>query len=169
MTDASDWRHETPKSPTLEFVMEVRLILRTPRLHIDQLPQGGKRLSVSIERGEFDGPAGLSGTVMPGGGEWPHIREDDVFCFDARYHLQCGDGTVILLQNQGYRHASADVHERLWKLKPGDVVPSDAYYFRCMTRFDTAPGPHDWLARHVFVGVGERLEKGNRIRYFKVG
>lgn len=164
----SDWRTTPPQPPALEFALEIRLVLRKPRLHIDALPHGGKRLGVSIESGDFDGPRGLTGRVIPGGGEWPHVRADDVFCFDARYHLQCDDGTVILIQNQGYRHAPADVHERLWKLKPGDVVPPDAYYFRSMTKFETAPGPHDWLARHVFVGVGERMETGNRIRYFKV-
>jgi hypothetical protein len=26
----------------------------------------------------------------------------------------------------------------------------------------------DWLARHVFVGIGERTDTGNRLRYFKL-
>ena len=49
-----------------------------------------------------------------------------------------------------------------------ETVPADAYYFRAITLFEVAPGPHDWLSRHVFIGVGERLETGNRVRYFKV-
>ncbi|MAZ16723.1 MAG: hypothetical protein CL535_10405 [Ahrensia sp.] len=153
--------------PDLEFALEIRLTLKKPRLELNGLPRGGNRLSVQIEQGEFEGPL-LKGKILPGGGEWPHIRTDDVFCFDARYHLQEDDGTIILIQNSGYRHASPEVQERLWALRPGDVVPPDAYYFRSMTRFETAPGKHDWLARHVFVGVGERLEKGNRLRYYKV-
>lgn len=153
--------------PRLEFVLEVKLQLVKPRLEIPALPQGGRRLSVQIANGTFEGPA-LRGRVLPGGGEWPHDRDDGVLTFDARYHLQEDDGTVILIQNTGYRHAPHDVHERLWALKPGDVVPHDAYYFRSQTRFEVAAGKHDWLSRHVFVGVGQRHETGNLIRYYKV-
>ncbi|MGH6989030.1 MAG: DUF3237 family protein, partial [Stellaceae bacterium] len=32
------------------------------------------------------------------------------------------------------------------------------YYFRCAPVFETPPGPHDWLTRHVFVGYGARFE-----------
>lgn len=163
----TDWRITPPAPPRLEFALEVRLKLRKPRLHIDTLPQSGKRLSVSIESGTFSGPT-LSGTVLTGGGEWPHVREDDVFCFDARYQLQCDDGSIILLINQGYRHADPEVQQRLWKLAPGDEVPPDAYYLRTMTKFETGPGPHEWMTKHVFVGVGERTDEGNIIRYFKL-
>jgi hypothetical protein len=158
---------QDPHMPQLEFALEIRLTLKKPRLELNDLPQGGRRLSVQIEAGSFEGPR-LRGKILPGGGEWPHVREDDVFCFDARYHLQEDDGTIILIQNSGYRHAPPEVQERLWSLRPGDVVPPDAYYFRAMTRFETAPGKHDWLARHVFVGVGRRLETGNSLRYYKV-
>jgi hypothetical protein len=153
--------------PKLEYALEVRLRLKRPRLEIKPLPVGGARLGVQIEGGEFEG-SGLSGIVEPGGGEWPHVREDGVFCFDARYHLICNDGTPIMIQNRGYRHADPATMERLWSLPPGETVPADAYYFRAITLFEVAPGPHDWLSRHVFIGVGERLETGNRVRYFKV-
>lgn len=153
--------------PTLEFAMQVTLRLRKPRLEIRDLPAGGNRLAVVIESGSFEGPA-LRGEVLPGGGEWPHVRPDGVFSFDARYHLREADGTLIYLQNKGYRHASPEVMERLFALRPGDVVSPSEYYFRCTPTFETAPGRHDWLARHVFVGVGERMEEGNRITYYKV-
>lgn len=152
--------------PKLEFAMEIRLRLR-PRLRIDPLPVGGARLSVPVGEGEFEGPR-LKGRVLPGGGEFPHVREDGVFCFDARYHLEEEDGTVIYIQNRGYRHGSPEVMERLWALRPGDVVDPSEYYFRSITLFETAPGKHDWLARHVFVGVGGRNEKGNLLRYYQV-
>lgn len=157
--------HEELK-PELQFVLEVRLKLRK-RLSIDGLPGGGDRLAVAIDEGVFEGPS-LRGRVIPGGGEWPHVREDGVFCFDARYHLEEEDGTVIYLQNSGFRHATPDVMERLWALRPGDRVLPSEYYFRCTPIFETSPGRHDWLSRHVFVGVGERLEHGNRICYYKV-
>jgi len=155
-----------PLAPELEFAFEARLKLR-PRQRIDGLPRGGDRLGVAISEGVFKGP-NISGTIIPGGGEWPHIRTDGVFCFDARYNLKEDDGTIILLQNSGYRHASPEVMERLYALRPGDVVESSEYYFRCTPIFDVAAGKHDWLTRHVFIGVGSRDEHGNLIRYYKV-
>jgi hypothetical protein len=153
--------------PSFEFAFAVTLRLKKPRLDLGRLPVGGRRLGVQIESGHFEGPR-LRGTVVPGGGEWPHVRDDDVFCFDARYHLRTDDGTIILLHNRGYRHATPEVMERLWALRPGDTVDPSEYYFRATPTFEVAPGPHDWLARHVFVGLGERTETGNCIRYFKV-
>jgi hypothetical protein len=153
--------------PKFEFALEVRLRLKKPRLELTPLPVGGSRLGVQILGGEFEGPT-LKGTVEPGGGEWPHVREDNVFCFDARYHLRVDDGTLIMIQNRGYRHASPEVMEKLWSLRPGEEVPQDQYYLRSQTTFEVGPGKHDWLSRYVFVGVGERTETGNRIRYYKV-
>ena len=77
--------------PSLEYALEVRLRLKRPRLELKPLPVGGARLSVQIESGEFEGKD-MRGTVLPGGGEWPHVRTDGVFCFDARYQLLTGDG-----------------------------------------------------------------------------
>lgn len=157
--------------PSLELALEVRLRLKRPRLELKPLPVGGSRLGVQIESGDFEGfgqGKDLRGTVLPGGGEWPHVRTDGVFCFDARYHLKTEDGVVILIQNRGYRYAAPEVADRLWALPPGETVPSDAYYMRCQTTFETAPGKYDWLCRHVIIGVGERLEVGNRIRYYIV-
>jgi hypothetical protein len=152
--------------PALEFAFECTLQLK-PRLKLDPLPQGGSRLFVPVAGGTFRGPR-LSGVALDGGGEWPHVREDGVFCFDARYLLREDDGTLILLQNRGYRHGSPEVMERLWKLAPGDVVRDDEYYFRCTPTFETRAGPHDWLCRSVFIGVGSRSREGNVIRYYRV-
>jgi hypothetical protein len=35
-------------------------------------------------------------------------------------------------------------------------------------KFDVPQGKHDWLARYVFIGVGEKIPTGNRIHYYKV-
>jgi len=149
-----------------EFSFEVRLKL-APRLRLDGPPIGGSRLSVPVLSGEFEGPS-LRGRVLNHGGEFAHLRADGVFSFDARYFLQEQDGTLIYLQNRGFRHGPPEVMERLYRLAPGDVVDPSLYYFRCTPTFETPPGRHDWLTRHVFVGVGERHETGNRIRYYKV-
>jgi hypothetical protein len=47
------------------------------------------------------------------------------------------------------------------------VDPAD-YYLRAAPSFEVETGPHDWLMRHVFVGVGERKSDGNLLRYYAV-
>ena len=47
-------------------------------------------------------------------------------------------------------------------------MPHGEYYMRVSPRFDVAAGPHDWLNRHVFVGVAEKIPGANRIHYFQV-
>jgi hypothetical protein len=47
------------------------------------------------------------------------------------------------------------------------VDPAE-YYLRSTPSFEVAAGRHDWLMRHVFVGLGERRRDGNFVRYFVV-
>jgi hypothetical protein len=152
--------------PKLVFAFEVRLKL-APRLRLENPPVGGARLSVPVTEGVVEGPR-LRGRVLNHGGEFGHVRADGVFSFDARYFLQADDGTLIYIQNHGFRHGPPDVMERLYKLAPGDVVDPSLYYFRCTPTFETPPGAHDWLTKYVFVGVGERHEQGNKISYYQV-
>ncbi len=156
--------HDDTLSPRFEFAFETRLTL-APRLRMENPPLGGARLSVPVSGGHFEGPR-LRGKVLNHGGEFAHVRTDGVFCFDARYFMQEADGTLIYIQNRGFRHGPPDVMDALYKLAPGMEVDPSSYYFRCAPTFETPPGPHDWLTRHVFVGVGARLETGNVIRYY---
>ncbi len=152
--------------PRLEFAFETRLKL-APRLIMENPPVGGARMSVPVSEGHFEGPR-LRGKVLNHGGEFPHVRTDGVFCFDARYFMQEDDGTLIYIQNRGFRHGPPEVMQTLLKLEPGMEVDPASYYFRCSPTFETPPGKHDWLTRHVFVGVGARLQVGNVIRYYVV-
>jgi len=89
-----------------------------------------------------------------------------VIDFDARYLLELDDGTIIYLQNRGYRWAhSEEVAERMARNEPAD--PSE-YYMRVSPKFDVPEGPHDWMAKHIFVGVAEKVPNANCIHYFKV-
>jgi hypothetical protein len=155
-----------PLFPALEFAFETRLSL-APRLRMENPPVGGARLSVPVVDGTFEGPK-LKGRVLNHGGEFPHVRADGVFCFDARYFMQEDDGTLIYIQNRGFRHGPPEVMEQLYKLPPGMSIDPKSYYFRCSPTFETPPGQHDWLTRHLFIGVGARLETGNVIRYYTV-
>ena len=125
--------------PRLEFVFESRLKL-APRLRLDNPPSGGARLSVPVLEGEFEGPR-LRGTRAQSRRRVCACARDGVFSFDARYFMQEQDGTLIYLQNRGYRHGPPDVMDRLYKLAPGDVVDPSLYYFRCTPTFEDAARP----------------------------
>jgi Protein of unknown function (DUF3237) len=55
---------------------------------------------------------------------------------------------------------------RQWAFAGGAPVPHEEYYLRAQPTFETSVGKHDWLTKHVFVGVGERRSDGNCLRYF---
>jgi hypothetical protein len=160
--------YSTMDNPRLEFAMEIRLAF--PRVQmITNTPMGGNRSAVYVQEGTFEGPR-LRGKAVPGsGGDYAYFRPDDVAVFDARYMLEEEDGTLILLNNRGFLWGrKPDTMQKLrdWAFKGGAPVPHEEYYLRGNPSFETSVGRHDWLTKHVFVGVGERRPDGNRLRYY---
>ena len=158
----------TLENPRLELVMEVRL--QFPEAYsMAPVPRGGMRSAVLVKGGTFEGPR-LKGRAIPGsGGDYAYFRPDDVASLDARYLLEEEDGTIILLENKGFLWGrKPDTMQRLrdWAFRGGDPVPHDEYYLRSSTSFECPAGKHDWLTKHVFIGVGERRSDGNRLRYY---
>ncbi len=158
----------TIDNPKLEFAMEVRL--QFPRVQtIANSPWGGTRSAVYVESGTFEGPR-LRGKAVPGsGGDYAYFRPDDVAVFDARYMLEEEDGTLILLNNRGFlwgRKPDTMEKLRVWAFREGEPVEQQDYYLRGNPSFECSVGKHDWLTKHVFVGVGERRAEGNVLRYY---
>jgi len=158
----------TMDNPRLEFAMEVRL--RFTRVQsLPGVPSGGMRSAVYVDSGEFHGPT-LNGKAVPNsGGDYAYFRPDDVAVFDAKYMLEENDGTLILVTNRGFLWGrQPDTMERLrdWAFKGGAPVPHEDYYLRAHPSFEVSAGKHDWLTKHVFIGVGERKPDGNLVRYY---
>ncbi len=157
-----------PSEAKLEPVFQIRLWF-TRVQNIENMPSGAGRGAVYVDRGTIEGPR-LGGTVVPGSGaDWALFRPDGVLAFDARYMLQAHDGTLILLHNRGYLWGrTADVMPRIraWIFAGGPPVAHSEYYLRAFPTFEVETGRHDWLMRHVIVGVGERMADGNLIRYY---
>jgi Protein of unknown function (DUF3237) len=150
--------------PKLEFAFAVQITLM-PALWPQEMPRGGKRVFVGIESGVFAGPD-IKGTVISGsGGDYADARKDGVLDFDARYMLREDDGTYIYLQNRGFRWGSEDVMARQKRQEP---VDASEYYMRVSPKFEVEAGKHDWLNKYVFIGIGDKVPRGNIIRYFKV-
>ncbi|MFC7049839.1 DUF3237 domain-containing protein [Emcibacter nanhaiensis] len=160
--------YSTMDNPRLEFAMEVRLKFPTVQM-IANTPNGGNRSAVYVNEGSFEGPR-LKGKAVPGsGGDYAYFRPDDVAVFDARYMLEEDDGTLILINNKGFlwgRHPDTMTRLRDWAFNDGPAVPHEDYYLRCTPTFETPIGKHDWLTKHVFIGIGERKPDGNLVRYY---
>lgn len=139
--------------PRLEPAFSVRIDFPPgPRLRMP-LKGDEARGFVSIAGGSISGPL-LNGEVVAGsGGDWPLFRSDGVVAFDARYLLRADDGTLIHVVNRGFAHAPPETQA---KIDRGESVESADHYFRLAPTFETTPGPHEWLARSIFVGVGEK-------------
>ena len=162
--------YSTMDHPRLEFAMAVHLKFTRVQI-IANTPDGGSRSAVYVDEGTFEGPR-LRGKAVPNsGGDYAYFRPDDTAAFDARYMLEEEDGTLILLRNRGFlwgRHPGAMQQLRAWAFADGPPVPHSEYYLRAQPTFETPVGKHDWLTRHVFIGIGERREDGNFVRYYAV-
>lgn len=151
--------------PKLEFAFTIHLKLDQVMVLPAASALGYERAAIGVAEGDFEGP-NIRGRVVPhSGADWASVRPDGTLDFDARYLLETDDGTLIYVQNRGYRWAPPEVMKRMAERQ--EVAPSE-YYMRVSPKFEVAQGPHDWLARHIFVGIGERTRTGNSIHYYKL-
>ena len=152
-----------PFAPQMEYAFTVAIDL-TPIHWVTPSTMGASRAAIYAASGTVSGPR-LNGSVVPmSGGDFPLLRPDGVIDFDARYLLEADDGAIIYMQNRGYRWPrSAEIGERMSRNEP---VSPDDYYMRVSPKFDAPAGPHEWMSKHVFVGVAEKIPGANRIHYF---
>jgi len=151
-----------PSAPQLTFAFSVHASVGPP-MEVGDVA-GGRRRIVPILGGTFEGP-GMNGVVLPGGADWQLIQPDGLSALDTRYALQTDDGRIIYVQNAGIRDAPPDV---MRKLLDGEAVDPALVYFRTVPRFETSAPELQWLARSVFVGVGERFPTHVLIRFWRV-
>ncbi len=154
-----------PFQPVLEYAFSIAIKLAGPPARIQPCVTGQQRAIIQVTEGTITGPL-LNGRVVPlSGADWAQVRPDGTLDFDARYTLELDDGTLVYMQNRGFRWASPEVMAAQARR---EEVPFDSYYMRVSPRFEVAEGPHEWLAKHVFVGVAEKVPAGNAIHYFVV-
>jgi hypothetical protein len=149
-----------PPGLTYAFTAHVRIAAPVEQGTVD----GGRQRFIAITGGTVEGPR-LTGTILPGGGDWQTILPGGLTQVVARYFLRADDGTVIGIENPGVRVASAEVTEQLARNQPVD--PS-AYYFRTTPRFIVTAGPHEWMRRTVFVARGIRRPTEVVIHFYAV-
>jgi len=148
--------------PKLDFVFQSRVTFN-PTITLGNLGGMGVRMMIGIQGGDFEGPS-IRGKILPGGAEWPLVRPDGVGIIDARYTLETDDGVLINIRNTGYRQGPSATMAKLNGRK--EVVDPEEYYLRTYTIFEAPVGQYDWLARHVFIGIGERQPEVLYLRYY---
>jgi len=150
--------------PTLEFAFQIEVRF-TARIQVGVLPSGIRRGYTPTSGGAITGPR-LQGRVVPdSGGDFASWWPNGVVEFNAQYLLEASDGTLIVIKNRGFRHASPETMKRMEALEPLD--PRE-YYMRVAPTFEAPVGPHDWLSRTVFVGAADRRADHSLFRYFAV-
>lgn len=151
-----------PALPKLTFAFEIRATVAAPT-DLGLVPHGRRRI-VAITGGTFEGP-GLKGRIVPGGADWQMIQPDGFSELDTRYTLETDKGEIIYVQNRGVRHAPPDVMKRL---NAGETVDPSLVYFRTVPTFETSSPDLQWLARSVFIGIGQRFPNDVRVQFWKV-
>ena len=100
----------------------------------------------------------LSGTVLPGGGDWCLVRADGVFCVEARYLVRTDAGELVDVHNVGYlRHL------------PGETGDWTAMrYFQSTPVFRAASPRLQHLTSTVYVGRARTGPGATTVDVFEV-
>lgn len=160
----SDFNPELQPAPELEFAFAFKVEF-SRRVKMGALPSGATRGYTGVLGGSVQGPK-LKGKIVPhSGGDWPMYWPNGAVEFTANYMIEADDGTLILVKNRGFRHASPEVTARMERLDPVD--PSE-YYMRLSPFFEAPVGPYDWMNRTVFVGTANRQSDHSVFRFWQV-
>jgi hypothetical protein len=152
----------TTPAPKLEFAFELHAEVGKPD-EVGAVP-GGIRRVIPILGGTFSG-SGLKGKILPGGADHQLLQSDGFTQLEARYILQTEQGEMIYVTNRGMRHGPAEVLQRL---NAGERVDPNLIYFRTAAMLDTPAQRLQWMARSIFVCVGERYPTEVVVRFYRV-
>ena len=139
-----------PFAPKFEHAFTISIDLSKP-FWVKPTARGETRAAIYAAAGTVEGPR-FNGRVIPmSGGDFP---------------LQRPNGAIVYLENRGYRGPKSEAIGE--QMRANQDVAFEKYYMRVTPRFDAPAGPHEWMSKHVFVGVAEKLPGANRIHYFVV-
>ncbi len=151
-----------PTAPKLDLAFDLHLELGKP-VDVGKIGSVGNRRVVSVLGGTLQGP-GLKGKIQPGA-DYQIIRPDGFTEIDAHYVVQMENADLIYINNRGMRHGPPEV---LAKLNAGEKVDQSLIYFRTVVDVETAAPSLQWMAKMIFVGVGERLPNEALIHVYRV-
>jgi len=155
-------QQSAPAAPKLELAFELHAEVGKPD-EVGVVP-GGTRRVIPILGGTFSG-SGLKGKILPGGADHQLLQPDGFTQLEARYILQTEQGELIYITNRGMRHGPPEVLKRL---NAGERVDPNLIYFRTAATIETAAPRLQWMARAIFVCVGERYPTEVVVRFYRV-
>jgi len=119
-----------------ELVMNLVVTCSNPeRMGSSTNSKDGIRVNAwPIIGGRFWGP-NISGTVIPGGADFPVVRNDGVLVIDAKYSLRTDDGSIIIIHNRGLGYGK------------------DFKKYRLVPVFTVNEGKYDWLNKSIFIAT----------------
>ncbi|HEY0640002.1 MAG TPA: DUF3237 domain-containing protein [Pseudonocardiaceae bacterium] len=110
----------------------------------------GTRVTSFVRGGKFTGER-LSGTLLPGGGDWAVIDTEGTFRIDARLALQIDGGPIVHMSYRGRLTMPQDAMQRM---AGGETLDPEGVYFRTAPVFEVEPGEYGWLNRVQAVAKG---------------
>ena len=148
----------------LKPLFKLTIDAREAPLHVGRIPIGYDRRIVFVSGGDFEGDR-VSGSVLPGGGDFLTMRPDGAMHLDVRLVLRTKEDELIYLTYQGRRHGSPEILERYRQSLP---VSFEEDYFRTQVQFETASPQLSWLNDLLAIGAGYRTAKGPVYEIFEI-
>ncbi|MCB1672742.1 MAG: DUF3237 domain-containing protein [Gammaproteobacteria bacterium] len=151
-----------PATPTLDHFIQMHIEVGKPAA--TGADANGERKLVPITGGSFAGK--INGSVLAGGSDAIWIRPDGCIQIHARYCLQTGNGSILYVEDRGYRHGPEFVMARLAQ---GQDVDPGQYYFRTCLSMETSASDLTWLNKILFIGSGCRRAGSVVIDLYQLG
>ena len=147
----------------MEEVFSIEIEVAAPIL-IGQDNIVGRRQLIPIISGELKGE-NIRGVVLPGGVDSQVIRPNGICELSARYGIKFDDGETIYIENNGIRTVPEEYIE---KVKNGDFINPDLYYFKTTPKFEVYSSKYKWLTTSLFVCSAKRLPSKVLLIFYKL-
>jgi len=114
--------------------------------------------------GQFLGEK-LKGVLLPGGGDWAVVQNEDQLRIDVRAVLQTDDAALVYMTYRGlWRAVLPGALTRLFR--DGQPYKHEDHYLRVTAGFETDAARYSWLNGIVAVGVGGYAEGGVHYSFY---
>jgi hypothetical protein len=153
--------HQLPaQALTADFLFGIEADLNPPQLVGPVLR--GTRVILLVKDSRIKSSQ-LSGSMLPGSGDWGLLVDSTTFKIDARTTIKTDDGALIYMTYSGFIHAEAQKLAMLLGGRANEVSPAN-YYFRINPVFETSSPKYAWLNHTLAIGIG-RMPSAGKVTY----
>ncbi|HET6536755.1 MAG TPA: DUF3237 domain-containing protein [Sphingopyxis sp.] len=149
------------QQPDFRYLCSYRANFTEPQQQIGKA-HFGRRMIAALTGGELEGDR-LRGRVMPSGGDWATIDDNDTLRLDARITLETHDGALIYVSYRGVLRPLSVAHKHARAGGPKTDADKAEIYFRTTPMFETGDERYAWLNDIVAIGMGASV--GGAVRY----